>query len=52
MGFEPKQTIVYEDVLHAVKAAKQAGCYVVAVYDHASKDDWDKLCDVADEYIR
>lgn len=52
MGFNPEQTIVYEDVLHAVKAAKKAGCRVIAVYDSYSESDWDKICAAADDYIR
>ncbi len=51
MGFEPSNTVVYEDALYAVKAAKAAGCHVVAVYDHMNRNDWDEIKKLADEVI-
>ena len=51
MGFEPSNTVVYEDALYAVKAAKAAGCHVVAVYDHMYRNDWDEIKKLGDEVI-
>lgn len=52
MGFKPENTMVYEDVLHAVCAAKEAGCRVTAVYDVDSAAHWGQISRVADETIR
>lgn len=51
MGFEPEQTEVYEDVLHAVQSAKQAGCRVVAVYDEDSAHLWAQIAEEADTVV-
>lgn len=51
MGFEPAETIVYEDALYAAKSAKGAGCYLIAVYDDMNKSDWNKIKELADETI-
>ncbi len=52
MGFEPSGTVVYEDVFHGVKSAKEAGCRVVAVYDEQSAAKWPSICRLADDAIR
>lgn len=52
MGFEPSKTTVYEDVLHAVKSAKQAGCKVTAVYDEDSAHLWEEISGLADFCIK
>lgn len=44
----PKDTIVLEDALYAIRAAKEAGCYVCAVPDASSQDDYDQICQTAD----
>ncbi len=51
MGCEPKDAIVYEDALYAAKSAKGAGCYLIAVYDHANRSDWEQIKILADEII-
>ena len=51
MGFEPSNTVVYEDALYAVKAAKAAGCLVTAVYDHMNRSDWEEIKSLADNII-
>ena len=51
MGFEPSNTVLYEDALFAVKAEKAAGCHVVAVFDHMNTNDWDEIKKLADEVI-
>lgn len=49
MGFKPADTLVYEDVLHAVTTAKEAGCRVTAVYDEDSKKQWNEIRLLADD---
>lgn len=51
MGFVPEQTNVYEDVLHAVKSAKEAGCHVTAVYDKDSAYFWEEIKRSADSIM-
>ena len=48
---EPAETAVYEDVLHAVKTAKNAGFSVTAVYDRESRKDWAEIRRLADEIL-
>lgn len=47
----PRECIVFEDCLHAVKGAKLAGMKVYAVYDPASAHEQPELEQIADEYI-
>lgn len=54
MGAKPKDTAVYEDALHAAETAKQAGFYVVGVYDENScqtAEEKKGLEDLSDEFI-
>lgn len=51
MGYKPSNTIVYEDALYAAKSAKEAGCYLIAVYDSMNSKDWPKIKSIADETI-
>lgn len=46
-----KDTVVYEDALHAVRTAKKAGFYVVAVYDESMRQNWESICKYADEAV-
>ena len=46
---KPGDIAVYEDALHAVRTAKGAGYYVVAVYDENAKDRWEEMKTLADE---
>ena len=52
MGFDIRQTLICEDVLHAVTAAKQTKAHVLAVYDAYSDADWAAMTRSADLYIR
>lgn len=52
LGFEPSEIAVFEDSLHAVKTAKQAGFYVVGVFDSTSEDDWDEIMKVSDDAVK
>ncbi len=40
--------MVCEDVLHAVKSAKQAGFQVCGILDEANREDWEKIQKMAD----
>ena len=46
-----EDTWVYEDILRGVKAAKEAGIKVCAVYDEDSADDWCEIKGIADKLI-
>lgn len=47
----PKKCIVFEDVLPAVKSAKQAGMMVYGVYDKYSAHHASEIKDIADGYL-
>ena len=49
-GAQPGEIAVYEDALFAARTARQAGFYVVGVYDRGSKD-FDQLKQMADEVV-
>lgn len=51
MGLQPKDCVVFEDTLHAIVAAKQAGCRVVAMKDSAYPEDMAAIRAAADDYI-
>lgn len=44
----PEEVLVCEDVLHAVKSAKQAGFQVCGILDEANREDWEKIQKMAD----
>ena len=46
-----EDTWVYEDILRGVKAAKEAGLKVCAVYDEDSADDWCEIKGISDKLI-
>jgi HAD superfamily hydrolase (TIGR01509 family) len=45
------ETIVFEDALHAIKSAKEAGFSVVAVYDRSSHEEQEEIKSIADVYL-
>ncbi len=45
------QVWVYEDILRGVKAAKEAGLNVCAVYDEDSAGDWEDIKELADKTL-
>lgn len=47
----PAEIAVYEDALYAARTAKEAGFYVVGVYDESAASSWDELKLLADEAI-
>lgn len=48
---KPSETIVFEDTLHSIISAKDAGFFVVGVYDLSSISDTYKIKEVCDKYI-
>lgn len=51
LGVAPNECIVYEDVLPAVKSAKQAGMTVYGVYDKYSLNNRFEIEAIADGYL-
>ena len=51
IGTQPEETAVFEDVLHGIKTAKNAGFVTFAVEDEASKNDRDEIKTISDYYI-
>ena len=49
---KPEEVLVCEDVLHAVKSAKQAGFQVCGILDEANREDWEKIQKIADFTIK
>ena len=47
----PDEIAVYEDALYAVKTAKNAGYYVIGVYDESAAKNWEAVTKIADEVI-
>lgn len=46
-----KDTVIFEDALHAIRTAKAAGFRVCAVYDDSAKDEQAEIRSLADTYI-
>ena len=51
LGADPSEIAVYEDSLTALKTAKKAGFYTVAVYDQSAAQDWEKARELADAAV-
>lgn len=47
----PEEIAVYEDALYAVQTAKEAGYYVVGVFDESAAKNWKTIETYADEII-
>lgn len=47
-----KDTVIFEDALHAIRTAKSAGFRVAAVYDPSAEDDQAEIRSLADYYFR
>lgn len=52
LGAGPEEIAVYEDALYAARTAKDAGFYVVGVYDDSASGHWDELKELADEWMK
>lgn len=51
LGAEPGETVVFEDALHAIRAAKEAGFVAVAVGDRTNEADRAAMSALADRSI-
>ena len=51
LGATAREIAVYEDALYAVQTAKDAGYYVVGVYDDSAAKNWQTIESLADELI-
>ena len=51
LGGTPEETAVFEDSLVASTTAKNAGFYVVGIYEKYSAHNWAGICELADELI-
>lgn len=51
LGVSPKECVVFEDILPAIKGAKAAGMRVVAVHDLESECNKDEMTSLSDLYI-
>lgn len=47
----PNEIAVYEDALYAIQTAKDAGYYVIGVYDESAAKNWQVIEEIADEVI-
>ncbi len=52
LGTKPEETAVFEDVLHAIKAAKSAGFITYAVEDNSSLQDREEIKETANYYLQ
>lgn len=52
LGTRPERCVVFEDALYAMKAAKAAGCCVVAIEDSTARLQRDEIRAIADRYIQ
>ena len=48
---EPRDCVVFEDILQGVNGAKKGGFYVVGVFDEESKGDHNQIKSVADKFV-
>ena len=48
LGCEPREVLVFEDAIHAIRTAKKAGFPVVGVFDDASKEVWGEIKAISD----
>ncbi|HHX60152.1 MAG TPA: HAD family phosphatase [Epulopiscium sp.] len=51
IGIRKQETLVFEDGLHAIKTAKDAGFRVVGVYDKSAHKKQNQVKDISDYYL-
>ena len=51
LGAEPKDCMVFEDILIGIQGAKKAGMQTTAVADFSNADEWEQLKNAADRSI-
>ena len=52
MGTVPERCVVFEDALYAMRAAKAAGCSIVAIEEETARLQRQEIRKIADVYIR
>lgn len=52
IGTKPSETLVFEDSVHALQTAKEAGFVPVGVYDDSSADEQDKMKQIGVMYLK
>lgn len=52
LGTVPEKCVVFEDALYAMKAAKSAGCRVLAIEDDTARKQREEIQRTADWYIK
>ena len=52
LGRTPQETLVFEDVIHAVRTANTAGFQTVGIYDRFSEADQEEIKKTADIYLK
>ena len=50
-GVYPMETIVFEDSHYAARAAKQAGCTVVGIFEQTHAEQWPQMVRICDEAV-
>jgi len=50
-GCSPREVVVFEDALHCIRTAKDAGFYVVGVNDQSAEKDKEEIQRLCDLYI-
>ena len=50
-GVYPMETIVFEDSHYAARAAKQAGCTVVGIFEQTHEEHWPMMQRICDETV-
>lgn len=51
MEAKPEETLVFEDILTAIKTAKSASFKVIGVYDRQNQADWNEIKSISDDTI-
>lgn len=51
LGIEPKNCVVFEDVIFAAKSAKEAGMTVIGVFDQYSAKHSEQMKSICDKFI-
>ncbi len=51
LGVKEKEILFFDDNLHALFSAKEAGLSICGVYDASSREQTEKICQISDFYI-
>lgn len=51
LGSKISETAVYEDAPYAIKTAREAGFYVIGIYDLSNDSQWDKIKKLSNKTI-